>query len=140
MNLKTERSITKVNRQLAELEAEIEQLEQKRKNVADIVERQWREVLDLSQAIRETERAMSDDRNLRRRAEAIRSVIQRIECKFSATGKTGGGWGKKNSRLESITFYPVLGDSVEFPVDSKGTLMYSSAHSCMYRTRVGRIR
>ena len=30
--------------------------------------------------------------------------------------------------------YPVSRDAAELSVDSKGTLMYSSAHSCMYRT------
>jgi DNA invertase Pin-like site-specific DNA recombinase len=140
LNLKTERSIAKVNDQLAELESKIKHLEQQKQNVGDTVERQWREVLELSEAIQKAERSMTGDGNLRRRAEALRSVIQRIECTFTSTGETGGGWGKKNSRLATVTIYPVVGDPAAFSASSKGTLMYSSAHSFMKRTRVGRMR
>lgn len=131
MNLTTERSIAKANDQLAALELKIERFEQQQKNVGDIAEQQWREVLDLSDAIKQAERSMSSDRDFRRRSEDLRAIIQRIECKFTATGKTGSGWGNKNSELATVTIYPVSGDSVEFSAESKGTLMYSSAHSRM---------
>jgi hypothetical protein len=140
LNLKTERSIAKVNEELAELESKIKHLEQQKKNVGDTVERQWREVLELSDAIKQAEKSMTDGGNLRRRAESLRAVIQRIECAFTATGETGGGWGKKNSRLATVTIYPVVDDPAAFPASSKGTLMYSSAHSRMKRTRVGRMQ
>jgi hypothetical protein len=42
--------------------------------------------------------------------------MQRIECIFTATGQTGGGWGKKNARLVTVRFDPVKGDPVKFPV------------------------
>ncbi len=71
------------------------------------------------------------DRAFRQRAEALRAVIQRIECRFTATGKAGGGWGKKNAVLTSVKIYPFSGEAVEVPAESKGTLLYSSAHSCM---------
>jgi hypothetical protein len=71
------------------------------------------------------------ERALRQGAEAIRAVVQRIECTFTATGQKGGGWGRKNSRLVKVTFYPISGDPAEFSVDSKGTLKYSSDHSRM---------
>jgi hypothetical protein len=59
------------------------------------------------------------------------------------TGQRGGRWGKRSSRLSRGTIYPLVGESVEFPADSggsKSTLLYSSAHSRMKRTRVGVMR
>lgn len=140
LKLKTERSIAKANQQLADLEAKIAKLEQQRENQADAVERQWREVNDLRDAIDAATAAMGKGQSLRQRAEALRAIIHRIECTFTATGVQGGGWGKKNSKLVSVTVYPVVGESVVFPADSKGTLPYSKAHSCMYRTCFGSMR
>ena len=68
---------------------------------------------------------------LRQRAESLRAIIHRIECTFTATGQTGGGWGKKNARLATVTIYPVIDDSAEISANSKGTIIYSSAHSFM---------
>jgi hypothetical protein len=87
---------------------------------------------NLSQSIRDAKLAMrgdTGDRALRQRAEAVRAVIQRIECTFTATGVTGSGWGKRNAQLAKVTIYPVGGDSVAFSADSKGTLWYSSAQT-----------
>ena len=66
-------------------------------------------------------RTEAGERSLRQRAEALRAVIQRIECRFIATGAKGSGWGKRNAQLVSVTIYPVVGDSVELSADSKGT-------------------
>jgi hypothetical protein len=143
LKLTTPRAVAKANQQLAELESQIARLEQQRQDLADLVERHWREILDLGRAIAEARRAMESgtgERALRQRAEALRAIVHRIECTFTATGQTGAGWGKKNARLVAVTFYPVVGDSVAFSADSKGTLMYSSAHSRMKRTRSGRTR
>ena len=143
LNLKTERAIAKVNDQLARLESSICQLETRRQNMADLVERQWREVCELSQAIGRACRAMKSEmgeRALRLRAKALRAIVQRIECTFTATGQKGGGWGKKNSQLVTVTIYPVVGEAAAFSVPSKGTVIYSSAHSRMNRTRSGRTR
>ena len=131
LHLETKLAIAKVNQQLAELELKIEATTEKQQNLADVIEQQWREVLDLSDAIDKAKGAMKNDANLRVRAEALRSVIQRIECTFTATGERGGGWGRKNALLASVTIYPITGESAEFSADSKGTLMYDSAHSCM---------
>jgi DNA invertase Pin-like site-specific DNA recombinase len=145
-DLPTPRAKEKAKKELAALEARIAELEQQRQNVAEIVEQHYRQMNDLQTAIGEAKRLMrseAGERALRHRAEAVRAVIQRIECNFTATGETGGGWGKKNARLTSVTIYPVVGDSAAFPVDSaesKGTLTYSSAHSRMKRTRLGRMR
>src|SRR5262249_44494417 len=129
--------------ELAELETRIEGLRQQEQDAAEVVEHYYRQMNDLSRAIGDARKAMQQEAGeqaLRRRGEAIRGVIHQIVFTFSATGQTGRGWGKKNTRLAEITFHPVTGDSVSFSVDSKGTLMYSSAHSRMYRTRTGRTR
>jgi DNA invertase Pin-like site-specific DNA recombinase len=131
LRLESKLAIEKVNRQLAELEAKITGLEEKQRNLGDVVEQQWREVAELADSIDKAKEAMSGEANQRIRAEAVQAVIQRIECTFTATGERGGGWGKKNARLVSVTIYPVTGESAEFSVDSKGTLLYSSAHSCI---------
>ena len=84
---------------------------------------------DLQCAIADAEQSMQSEageRALRQRAEAIRAVVQRMECTFTATGETGGGWGKKNARLTAVKIYPVVGDSAEFPVDSKGRLVIAA--------------
>jgi hypothetical protein len=133
----------KAKGRFAELEARIAELRRQQEDAAEVVAEHYREMLELQTAIADARLAMRSqggERALRQRAEALRAVIQRIECAFTATGQTGGGWGKKNSRLATVTIYPVAGDAAEFSADSNGTLMYSSAHSRMNRTRVGRIR
>jgi hypothetical protein len=124
----------KAKKELAALEDRIGELKRQQHNVADVIEQHYRQMTDLQEAIHATREAMKSDNDaqaLRRRAEALRAIVQRIECTFTATGQTGGGWGKKNARLATVTIYPVVGDSAAFSVGSKGTLMYSSAHSCI---------
>jgi len=143
LNLKTARAIAKVNGQLAALEAEIQELEERRRNVADLVEQQWREVCDLSRAIARARQALASEggeRSMRQRADALRAIIQRIECTFKETGQRGGGWGKKASELATVKIYPVVGELAVFPAEAEGTVIYSNAHSFMYRTRSGRTR
>jgi DNA invertase Pin-like site-specific DNA recombinase len=133
-DLPTPRAKEKARQRFAELEARIERLRQQQRNVADVVEQHYGRLNDLQAALAEARLAMRSEqgeRALRQRSEAIRSVIQRIECTFKATGQTGAGWGKRNSQLVSVTFYPVVGDPVPLSAESKGTLMYSSAHSFM---------
>jgi hypothetical protein len=142
-DLPTPRVKEKAKGELAALEARIEELEGQQQNVADAIEQHYRQMTDLQEAVhaaREAMRSEVEERALRQRAEALRAVVQRIECTFTATGQTGGGWGKKNARLATVTIYPVGGDPVAFGAESKGTLMYSSAHSFMNRTCVGRTR
>jgi DNA invertase Pin-like site-specific DNA recombinase len=144
-DLKTPLARQKADAELADLEARIEELRAHRHDAAELVAAQYREVYDLQLAIADARAAMradSGERALRRRAEKLRAIIQRIECNFVATGKTGSGYGKKNSKLAAVTFYPVVGDPVTFwaarpvvgdPAASsagpKGTLQYVSAHS-----------
>jgi hypothetical protein len=54
------------------------------------------------------------ERALRQRAEALRTVIHRIECTFAATGQTRRGWNKTNTRLVKVTIYPIVGDARHF--------------------------
>jgi site-specific DNA recombinase len=133
-DLPTPRAKDKAKVELTTLEDRIAELERRREDIGATATAQWAQVLDLANAVKEARRAMESDAGesaLRQRAEAVRAVIQRIECSFTATGETGGGWGKKNACLATITIYPVVGDSLEFRADSKGTLKYSSAHSFM---------
>jgi len=87
---------------------------------------------DLQSAIAEAQLALAKEtgeRALRERAEALRAVIQRIECTFKATGQRGGGWGKRGSELATVTIYPVVGESGEYQGDSRDTVIYSSAQA-----------
>jgi DNA invertase Pin-like site-specific DNA recombinase len=133
LKLSTERAIAKVNKQLADLETEIKGLEEQKQNLADIVEKEWREISDLSQAVAEAKRAMhseTGERALRQRAEAIRAVIQRIECTFTATGwHKRGGWGKKKAQLSRVTIHPLVGDPRTYPADPPSVLLGSSGVS-----------
>jgi len=136
----------KAKERLTQLEKQIQEFKRQQEDVGESVANHYAEMTDLQDAIEKAKAAMrkeADEVSLRQRALALRGIIQRIECTFISTGQRGGGWGKKNSRLARVTIYPVVGESAEFPVnsgDSKGTLMYSSAHSRMKRTRVGPIR
>jgi hypothetical protein len=134
-DLPTQRAKDKAKQRFAELEERMDCLKQQMEDAGSVVEQHYRDMLDLQEAIEEAKRAFqaeAGEHALRQKAEAVRGVIQRIECTFTATGKTKGGWGKKNSQLVKVTIYPVVGDAVEFSADdSKGTLLYSSAHSFM---------
>ena len=103
-------------------------------DAAEVVATHYRQMHDLQLAIANAKLALrseAGERALRQRAEALRAVVQRIECTFTATGETGGGWGKKNARLATVTIYPVEDDPVEFSADSSATSWYSRAHSCI---------
>src|SRR5262249_41960972 len=131
-DLTNPRAKAKADAELARLDDRIKELEQQQQDAAEVVVSQFREMHNLQRAIDTVKAAMrseTGERALRQRAQAVRSVIQRIECTFTATGETGGGWGKKNARLVKVTIYPVVGDPVSFSAGGKGTLLYSSAHS-----------
>jgi hypothetical protein len=133
-DLPTPRAQAKAKAELLEVEARIAELERQREDAASVVEQCYREMHDLQQAIANAKLAMASetgDRALRQRAEALRAVIQRIECTFTATGQSGRGYGKASSRLSAVTIYPVVGDPAAFSATSKGTIMYSNAHSFM---------
>jgi DNA invertase Pin-like site-specific DNA recombinase len=131
-DLPTPRAKEKAKHRFAELEARIGQLQQQQEDAAEAVEWHYRRLTDLQAALAEAKLAMrseTGERALRQRSEAIRAVIQRIECTFVATGTIKAGGGKKHSQLATVTFYPVVGDPVALSAESKATLVYSSAHS-----------
>jgi DNA invertase Pin-like site-specific DNA recombinase len=118
----------KATKQLEELEGRLKELRNQQQDAADVVVRHYREAGELCRAIIEAQDAMrgkDGERALRQRAQALRAVIQRIECRFIATDHAGGGWGKKSSELVEVTFYPVAGDEVRFYAGPKGALIPS---------------
>jgi len=79
------------------------------------------------------------DCNLRSEVhEALRKVISKIVCEYETTGTRGRG--QKHKNLTRVIIYLILGEPAAYSEDSIGTLLYSSAHSCMYRTCTGRMR
>ena len=110
------------------------ELEEQGKDASELVLSQYRTLQDLFTAVRGAKEALRADNgkvDLRRKAEAIRAVIQRIECTFTATGEKGGGWGKKNTRLTSVTIYPISGNPIEFRAD-KDVIFPSSVWALEY--------
>ena len=100
------------------------QLCRQQEAVGQIVEQHYYEMLDLQTAISDAMVPMHSEfaeRTLRQRAEALGAIIREIECTFTTTGETGSGWSKRNSELTKVKFYPVVGESLELPADSKGT-------------------
>jgi hypothetical protein len=133
-DLPTKRAKEKARKQLEELEAEMERIEEQQINLADTTVAQWEHFRELSEGIQTARKTFQEDSTesqQRRLGEALRSVIDRIELAFVSTGQNGSGWGKANSRLASITIYPLSGETWFSPVDSKGTLQYDKAHSFM---------
>lgn len=118
-DLPTPRAKDKAKAQLVALEQRIEELEKQREDVAGAVERHQREIASLQQAVATANIAMrsqTGERAMRLRAEAVRAVIHRIDCTFVATGETGGGPGKANTRLVAITVHTVGGETADFKV------------------------
>jgi hypothetical protein len=117
-DLPTPRAKEKAKAELSELEAKITELERQKEDMAGSVAALYRQVHDLQMAIADARLAMKNqagEQALRRLAETLRGVIHRIECRFEATGRTGCGRGNSNSRLASVTIYPVAGDPAEYP-------------------------
>lgn len=140
-DLPTPQAKAKAKAKFEKLEARMDELRKQQSNIGELVGQHYREMKDFQDAIGRARIEFdkgADERTMRQRAEALRGIIQRIECTFTATGSTGGGWGKKNSKLVEVTFYPIVGDKLIFQAESggkssgkMGTLLYSSAHSCM---------
>lgn len=110
-DLPTKRAKDTAKAKLATLEARLEDLERQQTSAADVVVKAWQEMRTLQAAIAEARIAMhcgDGERSVRRKAEAIRKVVQRIECTFAATGKKGKG----ASKLVKVTIYPLVGDAV----------------------------
>jgi len=117
----------KAKERFEKLEERIKELQTQQQDMSDIVADQYEEMLALQRSIAEAKialRSESGERAFRQRAEAIRAVIQRIECTFVATGHKGGGPVKRNSKLVNVKIYPVAGDPASFNV-----LIASKEHS-----------
>jgi hypothetical protein len=150
-DLPTERAKERAKLSLASLDARMAQLEHQQADAGTAIERHWATAQGLMLAIADARlaaRSQHSDQAMRRRAEVLRGVISRIDCHFVPTGRRGGGWGMKNSHLAGVTIYPVEGGdpvSIVLPpagagaagsagpagAASKGTLLYTSAHSFM---------
>jgi DNA invertase Pin-like site-specific DNA recombinase len=112
-DLPTKLAKEKAQAKFASLESQIEELRKQQENAADLVMSHYRQMNDLQLAIVEAQRALQGEATaqaLRRRAEAIRAIVHRIEVAFRVTGLTGGGRGRKSSVLATVTIYPVVGD------------------------------
>jgi DNA invertase Pin-like site-specific DNA recombinase len=136
-DLPTARAKEKAKEKFEAVEARIDHLRRQQEDVAEVVASHYQELLDVQEAISAAERAMQSEageRALRQRAEALRGIIQRIECTFAATGQTGAGWGKKNTRLVKVTIYPVVGAVAEYRAEEKGLINHSSEWALEYHT------
>jgi hypothetical protein len=120
-DLPTPRAKEKAKAELTALEERIADAERRRADAAGAVEGYWNQIADLNTAIADARLAMRAEagaRALRRRAEALRGLLCRIECTFVLTGKKapgkkagpGGAW----SKLAEVTFVPVAGDGATY--------------------------
>jgi DNA invertase Pin-like site-specific DNA recombinase len=116
-DLPTPRAKDKAKAELSALEARIAALERQQQDLGETITNALGELRRLAQAVHDARKALAageGERALRRRAQALRAVIARITCTFVATGKTGGGPGKANSRLVRVVIEPVLGEPREY--------------------------
>jgi DNA invertase Pin-like site-specific DNA recombinase len=114
IDLPTERAKATAKARLEALDARIGALEQQGADAANVVAAHLVQLDDLQKAITDARQALRSETGaqaLRALAEALKSVLCRIECKFVLTGKGGrGGPGLARSRLVALTFVPVAGD------------------------------
>jgi DNA invertase Pin-like site-specific DNA recombinase len=106
------------------LDARMKELEHQREDAAEQVVKFWSQVEDLTDAIVQARQTMRDDDSpqaLRRKAEAVRAVICRIDCEFVLTGRTVTSPGKARSRVSAVTLLPVTGEPRRVAVDDLGT-------------------
>jgi hypothetical protein len=109
--------MSKVNKQLDEIQAQIEALREQQHNLADTLTRQWDDIQELSRVIDKLREGLvsgNGERAYRQRAKDLADLIQRIDLTFEATGETGSGWGKRHSKLVKVTFHPNVGPRAEF--------------------------
>jgi DNA invertase Pin-like site-specific DNA recombinase len=120
-DLPTPRARDKAKAELAALEARIAQLEAQQQDAGRAVTAALGELRDLAQAIHDARKALAagdGERALRRRAEALRAVIHRIECAFVPTGANGRGRGNQATRLARVTVHPLAGAAKEYAADN----------------------
>jgi DNA invertase Pin-like site-specific DNA recombinase len=104
----------KADTELKALEEQIRQREQQRDFAAESVLDQWRQLVELNQAVAAAREALDSptgERALRRKAEALRRVVDRIDLTFTVTGRRGSGPGRNHARLAKLTFVPPTGAS-----------------------------
>jgi hypothetical protein len=119
-DLPTARAKAKARERFAALEARIDELRRQQHDASEDVARHCRELTDLQEAIYEARLAMKSEAGaqaLRRRAEALRGTLCRIECEFVATGKKSFGPGNTRSKLVALNFIPVAGEVVRREVN-----------------------
>jgi hypothetical protein len=120
-DLPTPRAKEKAKERFEALEARMEALRQQQQDASDVVTRHWQELRGLQRDVRGARAAMlseGGERALKQKAAALRAVIHRVECTFRATGKVGGGWGKRNSELVRVTVLPVVGEKATYAAKS----------------------
>jgi hypothetical protein len=124
----TKLAVAKVKAELEQVEAKMDSLRRQQTDASAVVEAQLRELSAMQDAIgkaRQTLQADNAERAVRQKAEAVRRVIARIDCTFTATGveanksgRRGGGWGKRSSELVRVTIYPLIGEEVTYNAKS----------------------
>jgi len=135
-DLPTPRSKEKALGELRALEERISELEKQQEDVSATVLDEYRKMQDLAISVTNAYEAMKNrdgEQSLRQRAEALRSLLSRIECEFVVSrtrnlvtivkgthkGKRigKGGPGQARSKLIALHFYPLVGDAMMLPVD-----------------------
>jgi hypothetical protein len=118
-------AIKKTNCDILALETRIAELENQRDDAAGVVEQHYRDALDLQSDIAEAKLAMRSESG-ERLAPAGRSHPDRRKAHRVRIHGDGGGPGKSNARLATVTIYPVTGDPAEFSVDHDNVLRPTS--------------
>jgi DNA invertase Pin-like site-specific DNA recombinase len=117
-DLPTPRAKEKAKAELETLELRISDLEAHRDNLAAAVRRRYEELLHLQRAVAAAQEALRDKpASQRRRAEAVRALLEKIEVTFVPTGYRGPpAPGKPKSRLVEVRFLPHGGDPKDYRV------------------------
>jgi hypothetical protein len=123
-DLPTQRSKSIATIRLQELQGLIDSLNAQQQDGTAIVESHYREMTTLHLAISKVLGASQKEQSGRIRAELLRGVISRIVLTFQDTGVRSGGFNRKRSKLVDITFIPVVGADVSYPVHKgKGSII-----------------
>ncbi len=109
----TDRARAKLNRELAKLETRLTDLEQQGERLAETAEQHLREWRQVCQQLTAAMKAIKGNSHAHK-AEAYRTVIDRIECFFTPTGHTKfGAKGIRGTRLSKVVIHPITGGSHE---------------------------
>jgi hypothetical protein len=109
--VKAKRAIQKANEKIGQMEEEMQRLESELVNYSDLFDRKTEELRAVSVAFDHAEAALDDPAaDNRRKANAVRACIQRINLTFKPTGKK-----YPKSELESVEIIPVDQHGPEHP-------------------------